>query len=452
MLKRPLLLLFLILLLAGVFCYAAAQLLVLRYQSGDVYPAYSSFRADPLGTKALYDALDELPEFQVERNFRPLKKLQPPQPVTLVYAGTHHQSYWTEREIQEFESLVLNGTRVVFTFYPFDQSSRSEREERDQQKKKEERLEKEEERFGPEKPEEKKDEPAKDEKTMHEKSGEGDSEKKNDSEDKKKPDAFTSKRDDGLIPFREVAKRFGFEFALLPPNEDKAYQRHAFLFEPGGKLERDLTWHTALYFDKLSPEWNVLYLSETKPVVVERPYGRGSILLAADSYFVSNEALRKERHSQLLSRLFSGPKQVIFDEEHHGVSEDMGIAKLAIKYRLHGVIAGLVLIAALFVWKNVARFVPSRPDEAQDGRILAGKDMAQGFVNLLSRTIQPADILSVCVEEWRRTAANETQRSQVAALGAEEAVRTPKERNPVAAYQAICRLLHSKNLKSKSPS
>ena len=35
---------------------ALYQLLVLQYESGDAYPEYSSFRADPLGTLALYDA------------------------------------------------------------------------------------------------------------------------------------------------------------------------------------------------------------------------------------------------------------------------------------------------------------------------------------------------------------------------------------------------------------
>ena len=45
----------------------------------------------------------------------------------------------------------------------------------------------------------------------------------------------------------------------------------------------------------------------TMPVVIERQYGNGSIVLVADSFLVSNEALRSERHPRLLARLFAGP-------------------------------------------------------------------------------------------------------------------------------------------------
>ena len=34
--------------------------MVLRFESGDVYPVYSSLRSDPLGTRAFYDSLEDL--------------------------------------------------------------------------------------------------------------------------------------------------------------------------------------------------------------------------------------------------------------------------------------------------------------------------------------------------------------------------------------------------------
>jgi len=46
----------------------------LRFQSGDIYPAYSSFRADPLGTKALYESFNRL--LAVEQNFKPLLRME----------------------------------------------------------------------------------------------------------------------------------------------------------------------------------------------------------------------------------------------------------------------------------------------------------------------------------------------------------------------------------------
>ena len=50
--------------LAAGFVYGVIHLFALRFEAGDVYPEYSSLRADPLGLKGFYDALDELPHMQ----------------------------------------------------------------------------------------------------------------------------------------------------------------------------------------------------------------------------------------------------------------------------------------------------------------------------------------------------------------------------------------------------
>src|SRR5437867_7642931 len=64
----------LMLVLAAAFVYGLTQLFKLRFEAGDIYPAYSSLRTDPLGAKALYDSFDRL--FHTERNFRPMPKLE----------------------------------------------------------------------------------------------------------------------------------------------------------------------------------------------------------------------------------------------------------------------------------------------------------------------------------------------------------------------------------------
>src|SRR5204863_8754750 len=98
MLRKPLLTLVCALLLAVLFCYGVSRLFVLRYERGDVYPPYSTLRADPLGTKGIYEALDQLPGVNAERNFRALPKLRPVAPITLVYPGVAHRAYWEDRE------------------------------------------------------------------------------------------------------------------------------------------------------------------------------------------------------------------------------------------------------------------------------------------------------------------------------------------------------------------
>ena len=76
MLRKPLLTLLLALLLAVGFCSGLARLFTLRYESGDVYPPYSTLRADPLGAKGIYEAVGQLRGVETRRNFQPLKKLQ----------------------------------------------------------------------------------------------------------------------------------------------------------------------------------------------------------------------------------------------------------------------------------------------------------------------------------------------------------------------------------------
>ena len=100
------------------------------------------------------------------------------------------------------------------------------------------------------------------------------------------------------------------------------------------ELPPQIKIHSALYFDDLSKDWRVLYEWDGHPVLVERNYGRGTVVLSADSYFFSNEALRKNRFPEVLAWVVGNNKKIIFDETHLGVEERRGVAGLARKYNL----------------------------------------------------------------------------------------------------------------------
>ena len=68
------------------FCLLT-RLLLLRYERGDIYPAYSTLRADPLGTRAYYEALESLPQYEVARGFKSLHRELEDKPHTLFYLG-----------------------------------------------------------------------------------------------------------------------------------------------------------------------------------------------------------------------------------------------------------------------------------------------------------------------------------------------------------------------------
>jgi outer membrane biosynthesis protein TonB len=458
MLRKPLLSLFFAIALGGGFAYGLAHLFILRYEIGDVYPAYSSLRADPLGTKALADALAELPGVEVSRNFRPLERMRDKGPVTLFYAGVPRFAFWTESELAAFDSLVVGGSRAVFTFQPMDgpmTAKQEEREEKAEQEKKEKKVEE-------EKPASKK-KAAKDKKKQDKKKDD----KAKDSDEKKSGEDFMK----GFVSFGSVAKRWGFDFAYQTDEKAPAPKqasstdssstdsssstfsrqlvrheyRQAALMEPGGKLEPEIPWHSALAFRNLKPQWKVLYMSGTMPVIIERQYGSGSIVLVADSFLVSNEALSKERHPLLLARLFSGPSKIVFDEESHGLRDSPGIASLARKYRLHGVVIGLILLAVFFVWKNAVRFIPAYEPQFAESDVIAGKESSEGFINLLRRSISPNAIFDTCVNEWRKTFShNPRELAKAENAWAAEQARAPRDRNPIAAYRSLARALTHK--------
>ena len=56
-----------LLLLVALFVFGLTQLFKLRFEAGDIYPEYSSLRADPLGAKALYQSLESLLAVQIGR-------------------------------------------------------------------------------------------------------------------------------------------------------------------------------------------------------------------------------------------------------------------------------------------------------------------------------------------------------------------------------------------------
>ena len=104
------LLLALLLLLGGWLIYS------MRYQGSDIYPYYSSFRSDRMGTKVLYESLKSFPELEVERNFRPSNELTDNQDICLFILGCSPGSLHVD--FKEIEDNALRGERVIVSFTP----------------------------------------------------------------------------------------------------------------------------------------------------------------------------------------------------------------------------------------------------------------------------------------------------------------------------------------------
>jgi hypothetical protein len=183
---------------------------------------------------------------------------------------------------------------------------------------------------------------------------------------------------------------------------------------------------TALYFDP-SPQWATLSQRDA----VERDFGKGSVVLVADSYFLSNEGLREARDTDLIARLVGPARHVVFDENHFGVAETGSVAKLMRKYRLEGAVLVLVVVAGLFLWRSASSFLPPRP--TRSAQAVMGFDSFEGLAALLRRGIAEKDLLNTCFAEWRKSAPKGSRGLQIDGKG-----------DPVAAYRAACRVLEKR--------
>ena len=369
-----------------------------RVSSGDTFPIYSSHRADPLGTRVLYEALGQMPGVSCERNYQPVKKLKGGSGDLLIMANV--QGWQTQTHCgcddggEAITAWAKAGGRVIlalaqrpgFSFKSEDDLKALRRRLREEKEKKT-KKEKEKEEASAEKADSNK--PAAGEKK----------EQKNDDEE------------DDNVRYLGCAydlflheRRFWLGGDDLPPPPAPT---------PHLPLQEDEmpNWFSYSYLRPTPAgegQWHALATKGDRAMVMRRQVGKGDIIVCTDSFFLSNEALWREPHSAFLAWLVGDARRVVFEERAHGVGDDDGIMTLARRYRMHGLFLGGILLFALFVWRNATSLVP--PDEAADlghwrGDAVAGHGAASGLVSMLRRGIKPGELLQKCFASWEVTRA-----------------------------------------------
>jgi hypothetical protein len=97
----------------GVFLACAFVMLTLRLEKGDMYPAFSSLRADPIGSRALYESLERQKGLTVGRNFVDVADLTV-QGTTLFFIGLSATDLQNDSAFAaSVTRLASRGNRVV---------------------------------------------------------------------------------------------------------------------------------------------------------------------------------------------------------------------------------------------------------------------------------------------------------------------------------------------------
>ena len=372
--------------LAAVLALLATGLITLfrlRLAHGDLFPIYSSLRADPLGTRGLHDGLAQVPGLRVERRLKPLATLEAAPPRTLVLAGLT-VAQWRDFSVDDFNALdaaVRAGSRVVIAL-------------------------------------------------RAQLADDADAPVAGTKPRTGKKSAEKSDRPRPAVVRADLRRLWGVtvkERTLIDPGEGAARVGE-------GDLPRSVAWKSDVFFAaEQGVEWRTLYRRGGEAVLVERTLGRGTIVLAGDSYFLSNEALQRDRPTALLTWVVGPNPRVVFDESHLGVAVRPGIAALARRYGLAGAFFTLLLFAALVVWRRMALFVPPAEEERE---IALAYHPAAGLEALLHRAVPAGELAAACAAEWQRTARPGDAARVAAAFAA-----APKDSSAAALHTAASRAL-----------
>lgn len=424
-------------LLAGVFVYGALTTLRLRMDFGDAFAPYSTYRPDTMGTMAIFEGLRRLPGLAVSRNELPPRHLHGGAETLLLFLGVS-ETPDPPVDIDKLEAMVAAGAKLVLTYGMHGEGSGytlTEEEAqyyRDDSETAEQRIRR--------------------------------------AMAREEVPAVTppisSDWGDGMTL---ASERWGFRVVsavddvqsdnnILPMPKRKKVKDIPVEAARSTQYPGALIWKSKEYLLPLNDRWAPLYtLPDGHVALMQRAYGDGSIVVASDSYFVSNEAQRKGPQGEILAFLVGDKSQVIFDEFNKGIDRSPGVVGLMKRYRLHVVMGVVVLLALLYAWRASISLVPRRTQEEEQERalLLEGRDANDGLAALLRRAIAPNRLLAACVHEWAQSysrsdpaAHRKLEEAQRLLGGFPQGVMRQNEDEFASNYRALAAVLHDRRRKS----
>ena len=318
---------------------ASYRLIALRLGSGDSYPPYSTMRYDPLGSALLFDALSRIDGIEVARNFVPPTQMIGGSDSTIIFLGSWGRWGWQPNSDAMHLQYARDGARVIIGF----------------------------------RHEEPSDTPV-----------------------------FHRLHSDTPSQDTRPYYRSILEVGTVYATKNERRTSWAIPADPYRNAD-SIPCYTALTFESFTADWTVLYRRDGKPVVLERRYGKGSVVLCAPAFLFTNESLNKQPHAEFLATLIGPTRQVIFDEYHFGVTHTENIAMIALRHGLGFPALGLVALALLFIWRNATSLVPRITGHTAD-YTAAGFDTAEGIVSLLRKNIAIGGLPAAIDAEWKTAA------------------------------------------------
>lgn len=403
--------------LGAFFIFSVYHLLNIQVETGDIYPRYSSFRADPKGTRILFESLEKFHHLDVQRNIDHLN----PQNVKdntaaffidfdvidvfKIMGGYLNLVDYTQAVCAEGGTVIITstgGTILSAGLQKIEEKEKELKKKKDAQKSKE-----------------------------------------------KKKDENEISEEDAEEKHRQLMRFLNFKPKTLAL--PTAHSELVTMPDTARRvidipdLPETMTWHSDIVFENVGDEWEPIYMRKTYPVIMRRKLLDGWIIVSSDSFFLSNEAMWKDRHVSLIQWMIGSATTVMFDEFHLGVVKKRGVASLIRRYNLFALFGVFVAIALIFIWRNAFFYIPANDDAyIQLERIHEkGKDSDAALLNLMESHIPSANILNLCYNEWVSSFQHlpKKLRQEVNAVINEENAKPKKEQNPVDTYNRICNII-----------
>lgn len=373
----------LILLVVGIFGWALLELFSLRFERGDTYAPYSSYRANPTGCKVLYQSLNSMGAIQSERLLRPLTELN--DVTDSVMLITNVSKIDNLAKLPGLASYLRRGGNLLIFCAPL-KMPRVEFAQTDNSNFMGYKIYLKSKKNVPKKP-------------KHENSHTDQKREKHRGLDKQKSDPATYVAEDMLSPGRGLNKLLGgisLKQRKRPYRMPIAGQMTATAIASLPAIDI----YSYGYLKVNMTAWQELCRARGKSMMVKAKYGRGTVMVSATSYLISNEGMLKTPPVELVAWLIGNRRRVIFNELVHGQSKVHNIAWLVGKYRLPLLLGNLLLIVALYVWRSFCSSanIQQEKHKSDDDKISS----TCGLEKLLRKNISRHRLLAVCLAEWHK--------------------------------------------------
>lgn len=232
---------------------------------------------------------------------------------------------------------------------------------------------------------------------------------------------------DTRSPEDNLKKRWGIGLAYV----DRAVARGNREVLAGLEMQ-PVTWRFSFW----QPAWKPSHPRNGSPLFLERDFGKGSVVLIANSKLFTNRELLVHPDVDVLAAAPGAYRIVIFDENHLGIADTGTVIGLATAHGLEWMLVGFLVLAILYVWRSSVSFIPrlSAPVEAS----VSGRDAHLALSHLLMQSLPSRSVLRVAGEEWNRSATLQA-RARVRPLSQDELDRLEQLRpaDAAAEYRAI---------------